>query len=137
LWDRYYLSIVSGNVERLVIVEALAIGVAFAAIALVRRTNFLALLDRMRPNGSIVAGLLVLLIGFAAWFLRPSLQHVHAGPNAMVGFVQKLNGLKIDPTRRYSELSMRWVSWYLGPIALTIGIIAAAALVVLLVRGEV
>jgi hypothetical protein len=55
----------------------------------------------------------------------------------MVGFVQRLNGLKIDPTRRYSELSLRWVSWYVGPITLTIAIVAVAALTVLLVRGQV
>jgi hypothetical protein len=137
LWDRYYLSVVDGNVKRLVIVEALAIGAASATVALVHRTNFTTVLDRLRPNGSIVAGILVLLIGFAAWFVRPSLQQVHAGSNEMVGFVQRLNGLKIDPTRRYSELSMRWVSWYVGPITLTIAIVGVAALTVLLVRGQV
>src|ERR1043166_3022932 len=33
LWDRYYLSVVDGNVERLVIVEALAIGVSLLVVA--------------------------------------------------------------------------------------------------------
>ena len=77
----------------------------------------------------------MLLFGFGAWFVRPLVQHVHAGTNSVVGLVQRLNGLHVDPTRRYAELSMRWVSWYIGPLTLVLGIVGAAALARILVRG--
>src|SRR4029078_5650481 len=70
-----------------------------------------------------------------AWFVRPLVQTTHGDRNAIVALVQRLNHASIDPTRRYSELSVRWISWYLGPITLTLGIIGAAALAYLFVRG--
>ncbi len=134
-WDRYYLSVVRGNIVRLVVVELLAVGAAFGVVALVRRRNVFQAIERARPNAATVAGILVVLAGLGAWFVRPNVQHVHAGKNEMVAFVQRLNHLPIDGTKRYAELSVRWVSWYAGPITLTIGIVATGALAFTLVRG--
>jgi hypothetical protein len=50
--------------------------------------------------------------------------------------VQRLNRMPIDGTRRYAELSVRWVSWYVGPITLTLAIVGAAGLVLTFVRGS-
>jgi hypothetical protein len=58
------------------------------------------------------------------------------GINPTVEFVQKINRLPIDGTKRYAELSVRWISWYVGPVTLTIAIMAAAAVAVVLVRGS-
>jgi hypothetical protein len=53
----------------------------------------------------------------------------------MVAFVQRINGLHEDATRRYAEYSVRWMSWYAGPITVTLAILGAAGLSMLLVRG--
>ena len=53
----------------------------------------------------------------------------------MVAFVQRINGITADPARRYAELSVRWMSWYVGPITVTLAILGAAGLAILLVRG--
>jgi len=136
-WDRSYLSVVRGNVERLAAVEVVAIAAAIATIVLARRPHLVQTVRRQRRRFANGAGAAVLILGFGAWFVRPLLQHVHAATvNSTVQLVQRLNHLAIDGTRRYSELSVRWISWYVGPITLTVAIIGAAALTVALVRGS-
>jgi hypothetical protein len=134
-WDRYYLSIVSGNVERLAAVGVLMTVAAIAIVLLARRTNLVDAIQHERSRFAIATGVVVVIGGFLAWFVRPMVQHVHAGPNTTVGLVQRLNGLAIDPTKRYSELSVHWIAWYVGPITLTLAIIGAAGVAVCLVRG--
>ncbi len=136
-WDRSYLSVVRGNVERLAAVEVVAIAAAIAFVMLVPRTHVFQTIRRRRGRVADAAGALVLILGFGAWFVRPLIQHVHAATvNPTVEVVQRLNHLAVDGTKRYAELSVRWISWYVGPITLTIGIIGAAALTVALVRGS-
>ncbi len=136
-WDRYYLSVVGHNVAQLAVVEVLAILAAGAAVILLQRPAVYERFKRIRPRAAYATGLLALVGGFGAWFVRPLIQHVHAGtkPNPTVEFVQKINHLPIDGTKRYAENTLHWVSWYVGPITLTIAIIAAAILAVALVRG--
>ena len=136
-WDRSYLSVVRGNVERLALVEVLAIAASFGVVVIVRRAAILETIQRARPGTAYVAAALALIGGFGAWLVRPAIQHVHAGGrNPTVEFVQRLNHLPIDGTKRYAELSVRWISWYVGPITLTIAIVATAALAMALVRGS-
>ncbi len=135
-WNRSWWSVVDGVVLRIVIVEILVGAVAFAVVRLVRRTGLLTLVDKLRPNGAIVAGLIVAIVGFAAWFVRPNVETSHGGRNDVVGYLQRLTQVAVDPTRRYAELSMRWLSWYLGPMTVMIAIVAAALLSVVLVRGD-
>jgi len=136
-WNRAYLSRVDGDLVRLVILLAVSVGIAFAVVRIVRRTRLLQLVDRLRPNGAIVAGIVVAAVGFAAWLVRPNVEKTHAGHSAVVAYVQRIEHLTLDPTRHYAELSMRWVSWYVGPLTLTIAIVAAALLTAALVRGGV
>ena len=50
--------------------------------------------------------------------------------------MQRLDQLKIEPTRRYAELSVQWISWYVGPLTLVLGIVGIAALAYGFVRAE-
>jgi len=134
-WNRHLLSVVGDYIVHVVILLVLAIAVALILVRVARRTRLLARVDMLRPNVAIVAGIIVALIGFAAWAVRPNLQKSRGSPNDLVGFVQRLNHVTFDPTRRYVELTMRWVSWYVGPLTLAIGIVGAALLTVVLVRG--
>ena len=92
--------------------------------------------DHTRRRFSIAAGVSVFALGFGAWFLRPVLQETHGPGNGTVAFVQSLGHLSIDSTRKYAELSVQWISWYLGPLSLTLAIVVAAVVVSLLVKGS-
>ena len=137
LWNRYYLSILEANLAKLAVA---GVFIATASIVVVRlhrsRPDLVEAMRSRREAGSKIAFGLVLAFGFGTWFVRPLVQKVHAGPNDYVGLVQRLNKLPIDNTRRYAELSVQWISWYIGPITLILGIIGAATIAALFVRGS-
>jgi hypothetical protein len=135
-WTRSWWSEVDGTVIRIVIVELLIGALAFGLVMLLRRPRVFPIVEELRPNGAIVAGILVAVLAFAAWLIRPNVETTHGERNETVAILQRLFQVTVDPTRRYAELTMRWVSWYLGPMTLLIAIIAAALLAVVLVRGD-
>jgi hypothetical protein len=135
-WNRSYLSTVQGNLIR---VALLGTAIAVASIAAVRlhqrRPDLVDLLrDRREQAAKIVFGAVV-AFGVGAWFVRPLVHKTHGSANAAVAVMQRVNRLSIDPTRRYSEDSVHWISWYLGPLTLVLGIVGVAALAYLFVRG--
>jgi hypothetical protein len=136
LWNHYYFNFVRSNLERLAAVEVLAIAAGIAIVLLIRHTQVFSAVKRARPAAGYAVGGLVLLLGFGAWFVRPHIEKFTASPNTMVEYVQRLNRMHIDGTRRYAELSVRWISWYVGPITLTLAIIGAAGLALAFVRGS-
>ena len=96
-WDRYYLSIVQKNVISLAVVEVLIDrgGRRFRAPGAPHK--IFELIQRSRGRLAYVAGALVVIGGFGAWFLRPHLQTVHApSDNPTVVFVQRINQLPVD-----------------------------------------
>ncbi len=138
LWhtDRHYLSTLQGNLGRVATLASIVTIVAVAAVRIRRRRpDLVDVLRSRRETAAKVAFGLVLAFGLGTWFVRPLVETTHGDRNAIVGLVQRLNKVSIDPTRRYSEFSVRWVSSYVGPITLILGIIGAAALAYLFVRG--
>jgi hypothetical protein len=70
------------------------------------------------PAAVGVAALLV-----AMWWVRPLVQATSGpSPNELVAALQRSEGLTVEPLRVYSELSVRWLSWYLGPVAVAAGV---------------
>lgn len=45
-------------------------------------------------------------------------------------------GYKADHTRTFSEQTMNWVWWYLGPVAFVVGVVGLTAAIVRVVRGK-
>jgi len=136
-WNRSYLSVLQGNLVRVAIAGAIITAGSIAAVVLHRRrSKLVAALRARRETASKVVFVLALALGFGAWFIRPLVQKAHAGPVAIVGLVQRIESISTDTTRRYSELSMRWISWYLGPITLTLGLVGAATVAAMFVRGS-
>ena len=85
-----------------------------------------------------VAGLVVALAA-AAWFVRPYVQITRRIPdrtNATIATLQQAEGLPVDVPRSYDELTMVWLSWYLGPVALALGILGLAWLSWRVLRGR-
>lgn len=87
----------------------------------------------------IAAGLVALGL-FAAWLLRPHVQTSHETgvldiSNTLAN-LQRAEHVTLDPTRHYNEMSLRWLSWYLGPITLTVAIIGFGYLTYRVFRGK-
>jgi len=134
VWYRshQYLHDLRSDVRRLTLGLAVSIIVSFAACVLVPRMR------RLRVNGAavgMIAGVTVTVGGFAAWIVRPRVQHTRSAFDGLVAGLQAAAHVTVDPTRTYYERSMQWMSWYLGPVTLTVAIIGAGLLTYALLRG--
>jgi hypothetical protein len=84
------------------------------------------------------AGLTAVLAAFA-WFVRPHVQVTRDIPdrtNATIAGLQAREHLPVDVPRAYGELTMQWLSWYLGPITLTLGVLGLSYYLYRLLRGR-
>lgn len=92
---------------------------------------------RWAARAATPAGALVVAAGLAAWWVRPRIQvATGAEPVDLIAALQAMAGVAIEPTRRYGELSMVWVSWYLGPVALVAAIAGLGVAVRRIARGR-
>jgi hypothetical protein len=89
-----------------------------------------------RPRVATTVAVVVGCAGFFAWLIRPRLQHLHSKAVGLIGGLQGLEHVAIDPTRNYWERSMVWMSWYLGPLTVAAAIIGAAFLTRELLLGR-
>ena len=126
--DQYLRSISRSIVPLLamtVVVTALALAVARAA----RRGLRLPLIVRALLPRALAA--LVLLTGVAL-VSRPLWLTAHQSPTSAggryVAALQAQQGLPVDPGRTYAEHSVTWLSWWVGPAALVIALLALATL---------
>ncbi|MCW2724356.1 MAG: hypothetical protein JWN35_1277, partial [Frankiales bacterium] len=126
-----YLELQAANLH--LIWAALAAVVLAAVATLVWRDRALALWERLpRPALGTAAGGLIVVLGLFAYFARPHLQTAHNIPDGQptaVEALQQAEGFAVQPGRSYDELSLHWLGWYLGPVALALGILGFALLV--------
>jgi hypothetical protein len=136
-----YLGSLRVDVERLVAADVAAIVAAIVLAAVLRnwsrepidlRDRF----ERVQKSAAFFVSEVVLIGGFGAWFVRPFVQTVRGRSNNVVAVVQAATQLTADPTRKYFEHAVGWASWYIGPLSLSLAIIAAAIATRALVRGE-
>lgn len=80
------------------------------------------------------------LVGTAfvlAWFVRPRVQQMSGATDVdLVAALQQMEGVAVEPARRYGELSVVWLSWYLGPITLATAIVGLVLAVRTVLRGR-
>lgn len=76
-----------------------------------------------------LAGGAVLLAAAAAWFVRPALSTVTGAPSPVIAALEGQEGRLAEGVRRYSEHSVQWLGWYLGPVALALGFVGLAVVV--------
>ena len=122
------------QVENLnLILTALTAMTLLCAAALLLRRRAVGLWERSRGRAlaaSVV--LLVLLLGAYAGVVRPLVEvgrHLSPQQPTAVGSLQKAAGSAVDPLRSYDELSLQWLTWYLGPAAVALGLLGLAVLV--------
>lgn len=73
-----------------------------------------------RALGWAAAGGVVAVAG-AAWVVRPLVSTVTGAPSGAIAALEGQEGLVVEGVRRYSEHSVQWLGWYLGPLALLLG----------------
>jgi hypothetical protein len=71
-----------------------------------------------------------------AWALRPAkVLNGNTGAATGVANLQSHLGLPSQPYRTYAEQTLRWFEWYIGPVALALGIVGLVLLVVWAIRS--
>jgi Dolichyl-phosphate-mannose-protein mannosyltransferase len=88
-----------------------------------------AVLDRLRPHRRLlatVAGGAVLAAAAFAGLVRPWLETVRDFRQPFIEALQVEQGLPVDGTRRWSEDSLIWLTWYLGVPAVVAGVVGLA-----------
>ena len=124
-----YLGAIAGSLLPLVAFGVLVCLAGAVLLAARRRGWSLPTLLRAWLPGTLAA-LVVLAAGFLA--SRPLWQTVRqsaADPGSrVVAGLQARQGLPVDGGRTYAEQSVVWLSWWVGPVALVIALVAAAVL---------
>jgi hypothetical protein len=131
--SRPYLDYVRGSLVPLLYIAAAVVVVSAIACAAVRRWG-LPDLTRFHVADLALPATFAVMAFFAA---RPALQVVRRVPNnpddeanaAYIAALQKALRLPSDPYRQYSELSLHWVTWYIGVPAVLLATIGAGLLV--------
>ncbi len=119
-----------GHSQLIIMVVAAALAPRFLALLAAAMPisrllpSFLRHLNRVKlaTTATLVASVTFL------WVVRPLVTQGIGGGYDLEG-IQARQGLAIDPTRSYAELSVHWIVWYVGiPIVLLgfIGVVAAA-----------
>jgi hypothetical protein len=96
--------------------------------------------SRWLPKLAPIAGVVTSLAFGFAWLIRPHVQQVHEtgvlDVSSTIASLQTAEHATVDGTRHYNEMSLRWVSWYIGPITLTLAIFGLGYLTYRVLRGR-
>ena len=92
------------------------------------------LLTAQRRLIAVISAWIVAAGLFLAWSLRPAGPKPLGPSYAITAGLQAADNLPIQPTRSYAELSVRWMEWYIGPVALALAIAGLCVVTVRVVR---
>ena len=81
---------------------------------------------RRRDGLGWVSALAVVAVAGAGWVVRPLVSTVTGAPSDAIAVIEEREGLVAEGVRRYSEHSVQWLGWYLGPVALLLGFVGLA-----------
>ena len=124
-----YLAGIAGSLLPLVVLGVAVAAVCAGVVAGSRRgwsmgTLVQAWLPRLLPAAFVVVGLV--LASRPLWqVVRQSA--ADSGARVVAG-LQSRQGLPVDGGRTYAEQSLVWMSWWVGPIALVLALVAVAVL---------
>ena len=83
-----------------------------------------------------MAAAVVGAVFLAFWAIRPLFPVEQASASSGgVTSLQRFYGLPIQPDRIYSEQTMRWFEWYIGPVTLALAGVGFCILVVRAIRS--
>jgi hypothetical protein len=94
-----------------------------------------AVFDRNRRLvANVLAGVTVVVAAVLA--SRPLWLVTHREPIPLIAGMQGAEGLPIDPTRSYDEMSVSWIAWYFSWILVIVGFLGLAAAIRHAVRAR-
>jgi hypothetical protein len=119
-----YVSTLASQIRIMLLVTVATI--VLATVCLPLRTwlgDRLALSPRWQRRLGWVAGAVVVVF-FAVLWSRPWWQQSRSGLDLpyqhVVAATQEAEGLPVDESRTYDEYTLRWVSWYFGPVTVVL-----------------
>jgi 4-amino-4-deoxy-L-arabinose transferase-like glycosyltransferase len=133
-----YVDLHGGDVATLVALAGLSLVVSVVAAAVWQRSARLrAAVERRRPTLAALGAAVVALAWLFAWWVRPHVQAAR-GPDEvpLVAALQRAAGVAVDASRRYGELSMTWLGWYLGALGLLLALAGTTWAVWSVLRGR-
>lgn len=120
-----YMRDLMPNVYRMVAVLAAVVGLGLLVSALAKPWQWMAEHRVMHRRRIVGTGAAVVIVAGSVflYLVRPALV-VERSTSAIevVEYLQRLQGLPLDGSRRYWEMSMQWQAWYLGVVGLAIGV---------------
>ncbi|MEX2551861.1 MAG: hypothetical protein WD627_02515, partial [Actinomycetota bacterium] len=132
-----YLADLRSEMLRLGVLLVATVVAGLLFLALPRLTS--QLLRSRRVVAHVVAVGIVAAGAYAFW-LRPTMGIVHqdlpAQRAADIEAIQAYENQPLDGDRNYAELSLRWVSWYVGPVVVVAGLLGAALVTRRLLLGR-
>jgi len=131
--SRYYLRDLSGQYSSLIAV-LVAVTLFALLLPLGRWADPLRTLVHRHRRGLSFAAAAVAVVVAVVLFTRPwwYTAHLIAAGSPYADFIERMQaaeGLPVDGTRSYDELSVNWLAWYLGWPAVVLGLGGVAALV--------
>jgi len=120
-----YLRGLMPNVYRMAAVYAAVVGGGMLVSVFARPWTWMSERRILRRRHAVgIGAALFIVVGSAfLYFVRPVL-FVERSTAAVdvIEYLQRLQGLPLDGSRRYWEMSMQWQAWYLGVAGLLIGV---------------
>lgn len=93
-----------------------------------------------RSTIAVVTALAAVTIAAGLWLVRPLVTTARSSRNAAYAanleVLQRAEHVTVDGARTYAENSVQWLSWYLSPTVMLLGIGAMGYLVWRVLRGE-
>ncbi|MGW4402983.1 glycosyltransferase family 39 protein [Nonomuraea sp. NPDC004702] len=134
---RPYLEYLSGSVRPLLLICAVVLVLTPVGVAVAPK-----LAGFRPPRWLPTAGAALVVLVMAGLYARPWFQIVtRKATNAedartaeFIAQIQQANGLPVQADRLYFELSLHWVTWYIGIPAVVLATVAAAVLLRRLLR---
>ncbi|WP_017570931.1 hypothetical protein [Nocardiopsis halotolerans] len=113
--SRPYLEYLSDSLDPLLLISAAVIVITVAATAALWRRG-IPHVERVRwlPNAVAALALLVMVLFAVRPLLWPDYGHGSDFTNNWVAYVQGREGLPIEGSRTYYDMSLYWVGWYVG-----------------------
>ncbi|MGJ7441523.1 hypothetical protein [Aquipuribacter sp. MA13-6] len=139
-WSSPYVSSVASSLGPLVVVGAVLAVLSVAGVVVGRR------LEERWQGGApaaarraadllpglaagLVAGVGLVLASRPLWLVDRRLDPYLPGMDDFVAALQSQQGLPVDGLRTYSEMSVQWLVWWLGPVTVVLASVAAVVLV--------
>ena len=125
-----------GQIYEVVLILGGSVAAAVGLSVITRNKQLMAWLGRSRRG--LAAGVLagVIVATAFAFFVRPACCPGTFEASPVIAQTQAEVGEPIDASRSYSELSVFWLSWYVGHVVVALGLVGIGVLAAKTVRGK-